>query len=155
MPIAIPYRVRVRAREEGTLDQWYRLQPVSLDRLMNEEERAESNLVATLVAPAIPQTPPPVRDESTRAFVEQLLSYLSPRAQAVLRLRHGLVAEDDERPRTTGEIAQELGIAPDEVSAAEKLLPSRGGECQYSSSLWMPVSRVVTRLMELGSTVLM
>ena len=120
MPIAIPYHVRVRAREEGTLEQWYRLQPVSLDRLMNEEEREESNLVATLVSPSIPQTPPPARDESTRAFVEQLLSYLSPRAQAVLRLRHGLVAEDDERPRTTGEIAQELGIAPDAVSAYER-----------------------------------
>ncbi len=120
MPIAVPYHVRVRAREEGTLEQWYRLQPVSLDRLLNEEERAESNLVATLVAPTIPQTPPPARDESTRAFVEQLLSYLSPRAQAVLRLRHGLVAEDDERPRSTGEIAQELGIAPDAVSAYER-----------------------------------
>ncbi len=120
MPIAIPYRVRVRAREEGTLEQWYRLQPVSLDRLMNEEEREESSLVATLVAPSIPQTPPAARDEAKRAFVEQLLSYLSPRAQAVLRLRHGLVAEDDERPRTTGEIAQELGITPNEVSAYER-----------------------------------
>src|SRR5260370_16802672 len=117
MPIAVPYHVRVRAREEGTLEQWYRLQPVSLDRLLNEEERAESNLVATLVAPSIPQTPPAARDESTRAFVEQLLSYLSPRARAVLRLRHGLLAEDDERPRTTGEIAQELGITPNQVSA--------------------------------------
>jgi DNA-directed RNA polymerase specialized sigma24 family protein len=114
--------VRVRAREEGTLDQWYRLQPVSLDRLMNEEERedTESSLLATLVAPAVPETPPPARDETKRAFVEQLLSSLSPRAQAVLRLRHGLVAEDDERPRTTGEIAQELGIAPDAVSTYER-----------------------------------
>src|SRR5260370_22784203 len=120
MPIAIPYHARVRAREEGTLEQWYRLQPVSLDRLMNEEEREESSLLATLVAPSMPETPPAAHDETTRAFVEQLLSYLSPRAQAVLRLRHGLVAEDDERPRTTGEIAQELGIAPDAVSAYER-----------------------------------
>ena len=120
LPIAVPYHVRVRASEEGTLEQWYRLQPVSLDRLLNEEEREESSLVATLVAPSIPQTPPPARDESTRAFVEQLLSYLSPRARAVLRLRHGLLAEDDERPRTTGEIAQELGITPHEVSAYER-----------------------------------
>src|SRR5260370_5842922 len=89
MPIAIAYHVRVRAREEGTLEQWYRLQPVSLDRLMNEEEREESSLVATLVAPAIPQTPPAAHDETTRAVVEQLLSYLSPPAQAVVPLRHG------------------------------------------------------------------
>ena len=122
MPIAVPYRVRVRAQEEGTLDQWYRLQPVSLDRLLSKGERedAESSLLATLVAPSIPETPPAARDETTRAFVEQLLSYLSPRAQTVLRLRHGLVAEDDERPRTTGEIAQELGIAPDAVTAYER-----------------------------------
>jgi RNA polymerase sigma factor (sigma-70 family) len=120
LPIAVPYHVRVRAREEGTLDQWYRLQPVSLDRLLNEEEREESSLVATLVAPSMPETPPPARDESTRAFVEQLLSYLSPRARAVLHLRHGLFAEDDERPRTTGEIAQELDITPNEVSAYER-----------------------------------
>src|SRR5258708_17050616 len=105
MPIAVPYRVRVRAREEGTLEQWYRLQPVSLDRLMNEEEREESSLVATLVAPAIPQTPPAARDEAKRAFVEQLLSYLSPRAQAVLRLWHGVPPEDGERPRPPREVA--------------------------------------------------
>lgn len=49
-----------------------------------------------------------------------MLSFLSPRAQAVLRLRHGLLAEDDERPRTTGEIAQELGITPESVTAYER-----------------------------------
>jgi len=120
--IAVPYHARVRAREEGTLEALYRLQPVSLDRLLSKEERedAESNVLATLVAPAVPKSPPPARDESTRAFVEQLLSYLSPRAQAILRLRYGLVAEDDERPRTSGEIAQELGITPESVTAYER-----------------------------------
>jgi hypothetical protein len=80
----------------------------------------ESNLLATLVAPSMPETPPAARDETIHAFVEQLLSYLSPRAQAVLRLRYGLLAEEDERPRTSEEIAQELGIIPDAVTAYER-----------------------------------
>src|SRR5260370_30289427 len=61
MPIAVPYHVRVRAREDQTLEQWYRLQPGSLDRLPNAEARAESSLVATLAAPSIPQPPPAAR----------------------------------------------------------------------------------------------
>jgi DNA-directed RNA polymerase sigma subunit (sigma70/sigma32) len=37
------------------------------------------------------------------------LSYLSPRAQAILRLRYGL-SDDNERRHTTAEIARLLGL---------------------------------------------
>ncbi len=105
--IKIDASARERARQEGTLDEWYAQQhPLSLDRLLDEDD-PDNSLSELLEAPPT-QTAPP-RDERKRAQVEALLAYLSPRAQTILRLRYGL-CDDDERPRTESEIARALGI---------------------------------------------
>ncbi len=115
--LGIPSYVWTYARKTGKMEQLRALLPVSLDCLLDEEDE-ESSLLATLVAPALPQTPPPRNDEQ-RAQVEGLLAYLSPRAETVLRLRYGLVAEDDERPRSIEEIAHELGTTRNAVRTTE------------------------------------
>src|SRR5258708_36878345 len=59
--------------------------------------------------PIMPTKAAPLRAPSQRAQVETLLSYLSPRAQAILRLRYGL-SDDNERRHPTKEIVRLLGI---------------------------------------------
>jgi RNA polymerase sigma factor (sigma-70 family) len=106
--IKIDYDARQRAQQCGTLDEVYALQhPLSLDCLLDEHD-PDSTLLDSLEAP--PQAATPVCDSHTHEQVEALLSYLSPRAQMILRLRYGLVA-GDERPHTEREIARALGIS--------------------------------------------
>src|SRR5947209_3324712 len=61
----------------------------------------------------------PVCDEQKRALVDALLARLSPRAQAVLRLRYGL-SDDDERTLTIGEVARQLGTTRHSVRITEQ-----------------------------------
>ncbi len=104
----IPFRARERARAEGTLEQLYAQQRVaSLDELMAWFETDE--VEEPPVKPILPIEAAPLRDPLQRAQVETWLSYLSPRAQAILRLRYGL-SDDNERRHTTKEIVRLLGI---------------------------------------------
>jgi len=110
--IKIDYDARQRAQQHGTLDELRALQhPLSLDCLLDEHD-PDSTLLDSLQAPSEAITP--VCDPHTHEQVEALLSYLSPRAQTILRLRYGLV-EGDECPHTEQEIARALGISCDLV----------------------------------------
>ena len=110
--VKIDYDARQRARQRGTLDELRALQhPLSLDCLLDEDD-PDSTLLDSLEAPAQPATP--VCDPQKHAQVEALLSYLSPRAQMIVRLRYGLV-EGNEHPHTEQEIARALGISGDLV----------------------------------------
>jgi RNA polymerase sigma factor (sigma-70 family) len=106
--LPIPSWVRKRARAEGILDQLYAQQRVaSLDEQMRwfDADAAEE----PLVKPIIPTQAAPERDPVLRSQVDTLLSYLSPRAQAILRLRYGL-SDDNERRHSTAEIARLLEL---------------------------------------------
>lgn len=106
--LKIPYRVRERARQEGTIEQVYaqgRL--ASLDELMQWFDADE--VEEPRVKPIYPMNAAPPRDPALRAQVETLLSYLSPRAQSILRLRYGL-ADENEHRHATAEIVRELGL---------------------------------------------
>ena len=110
--IKIDYDARQRAQQCGTLDELRALQhPLCLDCLLDEHD-PDSSLLDSLEAPSQPTTP--VCDPHTHEQVEALLSYLSPRAQAIVRLRYGLV-EGEECPHTEQEIARALGISCDLV----------------------------------------
>jgi RNA polymerase sigma factor (sigma-70 family) len=110
--IKINYESRQRAQQSGTLDEVRALQhPLSLDCLLDEHD-PDSSLLDSLEAPS--QATTPVCDPCTHEQVGVLLSYLSPRAQTILRLRYGLV-EGNERPHTEREVARALGISGDLV----------------------------------------
>jgi RNA polymerase sigma factor (sigma-70 family) len=114
--VKTPYHAYKRAERLGTLDALSTMQPISLDRLLDDAD-ADSDLHKMIEAP--PPEPAPQQREQKRAQVDMLLSYLSPRAQTILRLRYGLYYEDDTRPRTYREIAAELGMS---LSAVENAL---------------------------------
>jgi RNA polymerase sigma factor (sigma-70 family) len=106
--LTIPALARERARAEGTIEQLYAQHRVaSLDELMAWFETDE--VEEPPVKPVLPTGAAPPRDPLQRAQVDTLLSYLSPRAQAIFRLRYGL-SDDNERRHTTAEIARLLGI---------------------------------------------
>ena len=85
--VKIDHQARVRAREKGETD----------------------DLQEPSAMPILPTEAAPPRDPQQRAQVETLLSYLSPRAQAILRLRYGL-SDDNERRHSTQEIARLLEL---------------------------------------------
>jgi RNA polymerase sigma factor (sigma-70 family) len=106
--LPIPSWARERARAEGTLDQLYAQHRVaSLNEQMEWFDTDE--VEEPPVKPILPNEAAPARDPEQRAQVETLLSYLSPRAQAIFRLRYGL-CDDNERRHTTNEIAHLLGL---------------------------------------------
>ncbi len=116
--LPIPSRARERARAEGTLDQLYaRHRVASLEALMAWCDTDE--VEEPLVMPIVPTQAAPARDPQQRAQVETLLSYLSPRAQAIFRLRYGL-SDDDEHQHGTTEIARLLGIRRTTVQLVER-----------------------------------
>jgi RNA polymerase sigma factor (sigma-70 family) len=115
--IKIPESARQKAKQQGTEQELYRLQPVSLDELMEWSDTDKEEEPPT--APLLPTEPAPPRDSQLHAQVETYLSYLPPRAQAVLRLRYGL-DDNDERRHTTAEIVSILGINPQLVLQAER-----------------------------------
>jgi RNA polymerase sigma factor (sigma-70 family) len=116
--LTIPSRARERARAEGTLEHLYAHSRVaSLDELMAWFETDE--VEEPLVKPICSTEAAPLRDPHQRAQVETWLSYLSPRAEAILRLRYGL-SEDNERRHTTAEIARALGLDRRAVLTTER-----------------------------------
>lgn len=106
--LPIPAQAREHAKAEGTLDHLYAQHRVaSLDELMEWFDTDE--VEEPPVKPILPTKAAPPCDPVLRAQVDMLLSYLSPRAQAIVRLRYGL-CDDNERRHTTNEIAGLLGI---------------------------------------------
>lgn len=106
--LPIPAQARERAKAEGTLDQLHRQYRVaSLDARMESFDPDATE--EPQVKPLVPTEAAPERNPEQRAQVDTLLSYLSPRAQAIVRLRYGL-SDDNERRHTTNEIAALLGI---------------------------------------------
>jgi RNA polymerase sigma factor (sigma-70 family) len=116
--VKIDHQARVRARAKGETDQVY-----ALDHLLSLDEQMEwfdtDDLHEPSAAPLLPTEAAPARDPVLRAQVETWLSYLSPRAQAILRLRYGL-SDDNERRHTTNEIAGLLGIDRGVVLTTER-----------------------------------
>src|SRR5258708_4558582 len=106
--VKIDHQTRVRAREKGETDQVY-----ALDHLLSLDEQMEwfdtDDLQEPSAMPILPTEAAPPRDPQQRTQVETLLSYLSPRAQAILRLRYGL-SDDNERRHSTQEIARLLEL---------------------------------------------
>lgn len=116
--LALPWQVKAQARAEGTLEQLYaHYRVASLDECMQWFQTDE--VEEPLVQPLLPTEAAPQRDPEQRAQVEMYLSYLSPRAQAILRLRYGL-AQDNERNHSTHEIVCLLGIDRRVVLSTER-----------------------------------
>ncbi len=116
--IPIAASVRARARQRGESSRFE-----VLDHLLSLDEQMEwfetDDLEEPPAMPLLPTEAAPERDPLLRAQVETWLSYLSPRAQAVLRLRYGL-SDDNERRHTTAEIVRLLGIRRTEVQRIER-----------------------------------
>lgn len=106
--VTIGYEARRRAREHGGADPIH-----ALAHLLSLDEQMEWFDTDTTeepdAAPLLPTEAAPERDPQQRARVERWLSYLSPRAQAILRLRHGLCDENEHR-HSTAEIARVLEL---------------------------------------------
>jgi RNA polymerase sigma factor (sigma-70 family) len=116
--LSIPAQARERAKAEGTLDQLHMQSRVaSLDAYMEWFDPDASE--EPLLTPLLPTEAAPERDPAPRTQVDTLLSYLSPRAQTILRLRYGL-ADGNERSHTTDEIAALTGIARGVVRSIER-----------------------------------
>jgi hypothetical protein len=115
--IRTPSSTRHRARVHGTAGRLYAFETASLDIVMHpfgdhkEREPLTSSPLPTGAAPA--------RDPALRAQVEEWVALLSPRAQAVLRLRYGL-SDENERTHSTVEIARLLGLPYQAVQQAER-----------------------------------
>jgi DNA-directed RNA polymerase sigma subunit (sigma70/sigma32) len=99
--IKINHGARTRAREKGDATQFE-----ALDHLLSLDEQMEwfetDDLEEPHATPLTPAEAAPPRDPVLRAQIEMWLSYLSPRAQAIL--------DDNERRHTTAEIARLLGL---------------------------------------------
>jgi RNA polymerase sigma factor (sigma-70 family) len=115
--IRIPSSTLWAAKQKGTVEQLYNLQPDSLDEWMEWYNTDEIEEPPT--TPLLPTQEAPPRDPELRAQVQAWFSYLSPRAQQVLTLRYGL-SDEDERCLTTSEVADELGLKRQAVQYAER-----------------------------------
>ncbi len=93
----------------------YDREPVSLDQAVGEDgESALGDFVAAdSVQPGESTSPGELRNE-----VEIVLSSLSQREQAVIRLRFGL---DDGRQRTLDEVGREFGLSRERIRQIEKV----------------------------------
>jgi RNA polymerase primary sigma factor len=92
----------------------YDREPVSLDQAVGED--GESAL-GDFVAAVDPREEPGATDGELRNNVEIVLSTLSQREQAVIRLRFGL---DDGRQRTLDEVGREFGLSRERIRQIEK-----------------------------------
>ncbi len=116
--LPIPSQARERAQAEGMLDQMHmQYRVLSLDAYMAWFDSDASE--EPLLAPLLPMEAAPERHPEQCAQVDTLLSYLSPRAQAILRLRYGL-SDDNERCHTTDEIAAITGIERGVIRSIER-----------------------------------
>jgi RNA polymerase sigma factor (sigma-70 family) len=114
--IRIPATTLREALQEGTIAQFNRIQPVSLDRVLPwEEDETIERIMSPLLSPeAAPESPP-----ALRAQVEEWLSHLPASHESIVRMHYGLQA-DDERCYSTWEIAHRLGCTLSVVHHALK-----------------------------------
>jgi RNA polymerase sigma factor (sigma-70 family) len=108
----------------------YDREPVSLDQAVGED--GESAL-GDFVAAAGPNQPGGGASQGElRSEVEIVLSTLSERESAVIRLRFGL---DDGRQRTLDEVGREFGLSRERIRQIEKVTMSKLRDPQRSSRL--------------------
>ncbi len=115
----------------------YDREPVSLDQAVGEDgESALGDFVARVDPREAPEDS--VTNGMLRQEVEVVLSTLSQREQAVIRLRFGL---DDGRQRTLDEVGREFGLSRERIRQIEKITllklrhPSRAKRLEaYSGS---------------------
>jgi RNA polymerase sigma factor (sigma-70 family) len=116
--LPVPAQARERAQAEGRLDQLHMQSRVlSLDTYMEWFDPDASE--EPLLVPLVPTEAAPERVPALRTQVDTLLSYLSPRAQVILRLRYGL-ADENERCHSADEIAALTGIERGVVRSIER-----------------------------------
>lgn len=112
--IYLPSYARASAQARGTPEPF-----AALAHLLSLDELRETNpLEEPHASPLTPSHAAPPRDPQHRVLVETYLSYLSPRAQAIVRLRYGL-CEDNEHRHSTQEIMAQLGLSRDLVLTTE------------------------------------
>ncbi|HZU06945.1 MAG TPA: sigma-70 family RNA polymerase sigma factor [Chloroflexota bacterium] len=89
--------------------------PISLETPIGDEEEST---IADFIADATARSPLQEAEEQVLAETldKALREHLPPRAAQVLRLRYGL---PDGRPRTLGEIAEEVGVSRERVRQIE------------------------------------
>lgn len=116
--IKISASVRARAQQQGRPDAFSALEHVlSLEEQMESARPDEQEEL--LASPLTPCEAAPTRDPQMRAQIEEYLSYLSPRAQTVLRLRYGL-DEENEHQHSPSETARLLGLTEGVVCVTER-----------------------------------
>lgn len=117
--IKVSSKARKRAKEQRTYDTCFQ----TLDHVISLDERMEwydtDELEEPKATSILPTEQAPERDAQQHARTEMYLSYLSPRAQAILRLRYGL-DEDNEHAHTYQETASLLGIKRAVVVSTER-----------------------------------
>ncbi|MDQ2718004.1 MAG: sigma-70 family RNA polymerase sigma factor, partial [Chloroflexota bacterium] len=107
LPIRIPRSTLQKARKQHTADEFYEMQPLSLDMpLRDQPDRCFGD---TLAAPAACASLSPEEAEQLRHQVEQLLDALPEQERHALQLRFGL-DEDDQREHSFEDIAAKLGV---------------------------------------------
>ncbi len=120
--IRLSHDLSWRNRTDERVEALRALQPLSLDAAHGDEDCAFVDLLA---APSLVLPDPAAegeeeqRQQAKRAQVEALLAWLTPREQAVIRLRYGL-DEADGRVRTPTAIARKLGIECSTVCNLER-----------------------------------
>jgi RNA polymerase sigma factor (sigma-70 family) len=108
----------------------YDREPVSLDQAVGED--GESALGDFVAATDSNQPGGGVSQGELRSEVEIVLSTLSERESAVIRLRFGL---DDGRQRTLDEVGREFGLSRERIRQIEKVTMSKLRDPQRSSRL--------------------
>jgi RNA polymerase sigma factor (sigma-70 family) len=99
----------------------YDREPVSLDQAVGEDgESALGDFVAAVNPNA--EVGDGVAQGELRSEVEIVLSTLSERESAVIRLRFGL---DDGRQRTLDEVGREFGLSRERIRQIEKVTMSK------------------------------
>lgn len=107
LPIRIPRSTLQKARKQQTADDLYEMQPLSLD--LSLRDRPGRCLGDLLEAPSGRASFSPEEAEQQRRAIEQVLAILPEQERRALRLRFGLV-EDDQHAHSFAEIAMILGI---------------------------------------------
>src|ERR671921_483301 len=109
----------------------YDREPVSLDQAVGEDgESALGDFVAAVDPNAEPGTS--MAQGELRSEVEIVLSTLSERESAVIRLRFGL---DDGRERTLDEVGREFGLSRERIRQIEKVTMLKLRDPQRSARL--------------------
>ena len=94
----------------------YDREPISLDQAVGEDGDSTLGDFVAATGPRDESTDPSMRG-LLREEVEVVLTTLSKREQAVIRLRFGL---DDGRARTLDEVGREFGLSRERIRQIEK-----------------------------------